>query len=167
MKPRTFTIRGTENEQTAIRNNCMKFVDEANLEHGEIQVTISLHEENRRTAQNRLMWLFNGQIGQAIGESPDYAHGMSKLDVLLPMGLADETLHKRSAFVQEVLGHVVKRSHKIAVSYDMIRTKDLSVKQFAAYLNTVDQHYAKQGIVLVSPEDLRSQALYESTRQAA
>lgn len=162
MKPRTFKIVGQSQ-----RNACFDFIDALHAEHGDIDVTVSVHEENRRSAQNRLNWLWCGQIGQSMGVSPDYAHGMSKLDILLPMSLADESLHKRAAFVKEILRHVRLRKHQIAVAHDMIRSRDLSVRQFAQYLTEFDQHYAAQGIVLVSPEDLRAQALYQQREKQA
>lgn len=162
IKPRTFTIIG----QTQ-RNACFNYIDSLHADNGDISVTVQMADESRRSQQNRLMWLWNGQIGQQMGVSPDYAHGLCKLDVLLPMALADESLHKRASFVHEVLSHVIKRSHKIAVAYDMLRSKDLSVKQFAAYLTAADRHFAAQGIVLVSPEDLRAEALFENVKVAA
>ena len=162
MKPGTFVILGQSQ-----RDACVAFIDQAHAEHGDIDVSVTLHDESRRGAQNRLAWLWNGQIGQAMGVSPDYAHGLCKLDVGLPLQLADEDLHKRAAFVAEVLSHVPKRNHKIAIAHDMLRSKDLTVRQFAVYLTAVDRHFAAQGIVLVSPDDLRATALYDARSKAA
>lgn len=128
---------------------------------------LSPQDETRRAKQNRLMWDWNGQLGKAMGVSPDYAHGLCKLEILLPYMLTEKNLHKRAAFVQEVLRHVILYKHKIMVAYDMVRSKDLSVKNFAAYLTAVDRHYASQGIVLISPDDLRAEALYQADRKAA
>lgn len=164
VRSRTFTIHGQSQRDAAVA-----FIDElhdAEAANGKkVEVSVGLAEEGRRSAQNRLNWLWCGQIAQSQGVSPDYAHGWCKLDVGLPMQLADEKLHKRAAFVAEVLAHVPERKHKIAVVYDMLRSSDLSVKQFADYLTAVDQHFAAQGIVLLSPDDLRVTALME--RRAA
>jgi hypothetical protein len=113
------------------------------------------------------MWLWSGQIANETGSTPNYVHGMCKLDILLPMMLAGEALHTRAAFIETVLDHVPNRTHKIGVAFDMIRTRDLSVSQFAYYLTTLDRHYADQGIALLSPDDLRNQALYNSREAQA
>jgi len=164
MKPGLFEVRANASNADTIRANAKAYID---AQEGDTQIIVEPLEENRRSRQNRLCWLWNGQIGQSMGVSPDYAHGMCKLDVGLPMWLADEKQHKRAAFVQEVLSHVPERKHKLAVAFDMLRSSDLTVKEFAAYLNAVDVYFAAQGIVLVSPDELRVAALDDRAQSKA
>ena len=165
MKIQRYKLSGIANEQNGPRNACLKYIDEE-MQSGAIDVVITPHNETRRDKQNRLMWMWNGQIAKAMGFSANYVHGMCKLDIGLPYMLTDEALHKRAMFVSEVLDHVIERDIKIGVSFDMIRTRDLSVEQFAHYLTLVDTGMAENGVVLTSPDDLRAEALYRSTRDA-
>jgi hypothetical protein len=158
MNQGVFRVRGAV-ENNGPLQSATEYALKLLQECGDVDIAISEHSETRRQSQNRLMWLWNGQIGQASGVSADYAHGMCKLDVLLPLALSGESTHKRASFVRDVVNQVIKREHKIAVAYDMMRTSDLTVKQFAHYLNSVDRHYARQGLALMSPDDLRIESL--------
>jgi len=156
MKELVFEIRSNDSNAATVRANAIHCIETTETDFRVIAEPI---EETRRDAQNRLMWLWNGQIGNELGHSPDYVHGETKLIVGVPMWLANEKLYKRTAFVCEVLSRVVEYRHKVAVAYDMLRTKNLSVKLFAEYLNAVDMHYAEKGLALLSPDELAVVAL--------
>lgn len=70
-----------------------------------------------------------------------------------------ESTQKRALFVDDVLSHVPERSVKIGVAYDMIRSKDISVKQFAEWLNIVQAMYVEQGLILECRNDVYDQAM--------
>lgn len=120
-------------------------------------------KETRRDAQNKLMWHWNREIKEQYKISSKRAHGESKLDVLLPLmfqwGADDPAMMARAEFIQAVMDHIPDRRVKVGVAFDMVRSKDLTVSQFAEYLTEKERHWAQQGVRLTTSDDLYFQAM--------
>lgn len=117
-------------------------------------------DEQRKEAQNNLMWQWSGQKSKHSGNSAKFTHGLDKMQILLPMyrewgGAA----LKRADFIQNCLDHIPKFEHKVAVAYDMVRTKNLSIKRMASYLSELQKEAAYRGIQLQSNSDLEFKSL--------
>ena len=121
---------------------------------------IEANLQQRKLAQNDLMWAWNNEIAKRTGQESKEVHGSTKFIILLPMYLSwGGAALKRGLFVQHVIDHVPKYEHKVAVAYDMVRTKNLSTKRMADYLSNMQKHYAEAGIVLQSNGDLEFKSL--------
>lgn len=116
--------------------------------------------EQRKEAQNDLMWAWINQKSKLTGSKPQFIHGLDKLQILLPMYKSwGGAALKRANFVQECIDHIPRFEHKIAVAYDMVRTKNLSIKRMAQYLSELQREAAEKGIQLESTADLEFKSL--------
>lgn len=164
MSIKTFRLNTNSVNRAGVIESCAEYMAELPLDHP-YDVIIQDADESRRSAQLKLSWLWWGQIAKCEGTTPDYVHGRLKLDVLHPLMLTWESTQKRALFVDEVLSHVPERSVKIGVAYDMIRSKDLTVKQFAEWLSIVQAMYAEQGLILECRNDVYDQAMGVKTEE--
>ena len=126
----------------------------------EWEAAISPIEKNRNQAQNRLMWDWNNVVSKDQGSKVEWVHGYSKLTYLLPLmkTWTDKTL-ARAEFVEDVLHQVPLYKHKVGVAYDMIRTRDLTVKQFSIYLDSFNQSWSAKGVYLKTSADYYYEAM--------
>jgi len=116
--------------------------------------------DERRLEQNALMWVWNAQVAKYQGERPEAVHGENKMNVLLPMMKVWGGKHLKMAnFIDSVLDKLVSYTHKVRVSYDMVRTKDLSVKYMAEFLTEYKRRANEAGIQLESNSDLEFKSL--------
>ena len=123
-------------------------------------ITIELEEENRRTAQNSLMWAWNAEAGKAQGYNANYQHGLWKYMILLPMQRGWKNTEKRAAKVQDILDEIDSFNNKVFYCFDAVRTrKGLTVKQMAEALTEYKRFYEEQGIMLRSRQDLINEAI--------
>ena len=135
---------------------------------------ISEREEDRRDVQNRLLHRWCGQIDKSEGHERGYTFGRTKLDLLLPMKLADDNEHERAVYEKGLIdggvafmlardesGKLNARELRIEAAKDVIRSRDIRVRLFAEWLTAIQQQAAEQGVVLLSSEDERKEALYE------
>ena len=126
-------------------------------------------EQDRSDAQRALDWVWNAQIAKESDDnySANYIHGLTKMIYLLPLykTWGDER-RKRAEFVDSVLRQIVEYSHKVGTAYDMVRTKNLPIKQMAEYLTLKQNKYAELGIILESNDDLEFKSLMKSAKEA-
>lgn len=127
--------------------------------HTRYQVEVREAKQDRNQAQNRLMWRWNGEIASETGTTADWVHGECKLMMLLPMRLTWDETHARALFEQDVLSNCATYKVKVGAAYDLVRSSDLGVGRFAEYLTVVQRHYASQGIVLTSGDDVAALAI--------
>lgn len=116
-------------------------------------------EEKRRDIQNKLMWHWNNEVSQFYKSSAKHIHGMTKLEVLFPLMHSWERHVNRVDFLSEIFSRVLDYRHKIGVAYDMIRTRDLTVKELTQYLNEFRMYWSDQGAVLTTSEDYYYEAM--------
>ncbi len=102
----------------------------------------------RTLSQNRLAWMWYGQIGYELGISPQEAHCYCKLTYGVPI------LCAASDKFAEMWGRVSKAtSHedqlRLIEAVDV--TSAFNVKQAKEYLDTVFRSMAQKGIMLTDP----------------
>ena len=125
-------------------------------------VNITQADNIRRTIQNDLMWVWHGQWADFCGhKNPAYAHGATKLDLLLPIKLASESkpTRKSAVFEQRVLSYIPDRDDQVGAAYRLVRSKGIPLRVFAAYLSTYQNMAAEQGCILTSDKQMLNQAL--------
>lgn len=120
-------------------------------------VRVDQRDEQRSHAQNRLMWLWFGQIEKSTGQHKDSVHTEMKKRFLIRLmrdGDADfnamcesiAALKQTEPEQYEAIGRGV---------IHLVSTTRLSTKQFTEYLNQIEAFaLAKLGIQLFVPEDL-------------
>jgi len=158
MKAQTFHLSSPER-----RANCIELLNGIEC-NGAWQVEISEFEQTRNDAQNRLMWHWAGEVSQHLGDTtPDFVHGSSKLKILQPMYLSwGGSAFKRGEFVQQVLDRISDYRIRVAVAYDMVRTRKLGVERFAEYLTAYEVCWADEGVRLTTGDDLYYAAMGEA-----
>lgn len=166
MKQQVFCMSSPE-----AKAHCIGLVGNLNTD-GAVEVVIREHQENRRDAQNRLMWHWNREIAQQKKFSSKWAHGVSKLEMLLPLmfewGAEDPEIMGRAEFIREVMSHIPAYKVKVGVAFDMVRSRDLSVVRFAQYLTEKERHWTEDGVRLTTSEDYYYEAMgLEKPRRAA
>jgi len=112
-------------------------------------------KESRSSKQNRLSFLWYRILGETTGHGIEYERHYHKLTYGIPLLREDAAFNH---FYQTALGHLSYEQRLMAMEYVPV-TRLMTVKQFAQYLNTVDQESANKGIVLPQPEDLYMEAL--------
>lgn len=133
-------------------------------------IVISPADEGRRAKQNRLLWCWNRDWANHNGEPVGWAHGSTKLDWLLPIKLASTSVktRKRAEFEASVLAHVPMREHKIGAAYDLVRSNDIPMHEFAAYLSEYQRSAGVEGCVLTAKKrDLDEVLMREMESRAA
>jgi len=122
----------------------------------DIQIRFEVFEEDRNEAQNKLMWHWNREVGEQTHNEPDWVHGESKKEILLPLMKSwGGRFLKRANFIDEVLRSCTSYKIKVGVSYDMVRTRPpaLGVRKMAIYLTEYRKHYQSGGIFLTNSDD--------------
>jgi hypothetical protein len=118
-------------------------------------VTISQENEARSVKQNRLAFLWYRIRGSMTGHGAEYERATCKLLYGVPI------LREDKAFDDFYMTAIHTLSYKQmldAMEYVPV-TRLMTTKQFALYLDTIDQESANIGIVLPQPEDLYWDAL--------
>lgn len=111
-------------------------------------VSVSELKENRRLAQNRLMWVWNTEIGQEYGKPAEQAHNESKLEILHPLMLEIDRLRDVAIEHRDIIAALGRYEQRVLVAGCMIRTKDLYVREFRDYLERMQIVWAERGFVL-------------------
>ena len=105
---------------------------------GEVLITVT--KLTRSTAQNSLLWLWNGIIAQDTGNSADAIHEHSKRE-LLP--------GTKMTFADKLTGELIETEATPT-------THNLSKDAFTKYLDNYRQYWTDQGYDLPLPEELKN-----------
>jgi hypothetical protein len=117
-------------------------------------VTISQEEAARSLKQNRLSFLWYRARGKATGHGGRHERKLCKLLYGVPILCQGEEFQE---FWSSLSGLTYEQ--KLEAMEFVPVTSLFGVKQFAEYLDTIDQESASQGIVLPQPADLYLDAL--------
>lgn len=120
-------------------------------------VTIKEHKETRSAAQNRLLWSWNTQYANHLGEDKETIHNRMKEKHAIPIFIRDS---EEYAAMVEAVKNV--RRQGMSTDADQLRkwivehtsTTDFDTKQMAEYLTEVERDAAEKGCPLSHPEDL-------------
>jgi len=119
-------------------------------------VTIKETKLTRKDSQNRLSHVWYGQISKERGYKKTEAHTLCKLEFGIPImkrdfdGFATHWAELERNLSYEQILYQVKL---------MDVTSILGVKQMAEYLTDMQTHWAEEGIILTSNEDLYLEAM--------
>lgn len=150
---RAFTLPENNNAvRDSVLNNVLEFVKSHPIDQ-RLQITVQDHEESRRDIQNRLMWAWHNEYGKHMGHTPDHMHAEIKMTILLPLLRGWDKHSNRAKVIDFVLDSIDKYEHKLFIAYDMIRSSDLNITQFAEFLSAYQRYAAEQGCVLSGRED--------------
>jgi len=128
------------------------YLDELPLEQA-YTVTVDLADESRRLEQNSLMWCWNTESGKFYGEDPDYMHGFNKCKALYPMMLGIPKLRQDALYFRDAVRMLTDPEHAYWLANRTLRTKSLTVKQFAEYLTALQDYWGREGLNLTTLAD--------------
>lgn len=144
----TFIIR---NEQDI--TPCVAWI-KGNLDQAPLEVIVHTGACSRSVQQNRLMWLWNTEIGNAQGLTKDEVHTFLKRTFAVPIFTRDNMDY---AQMVEAVKVVKKRGMLLEGEYlakEIIRlttTSDFTVDEMAEYLKDIEHYAAGEGIALTIP----------------
>lgn len=134
-----------------------------------VKVTVQQQKESRNESQNRLVWKWVNQLAKHEGYKPDKMFSILKMDLLLPIKLSHNETHDRGMYEQIVLdtcGETLKLystqhkqeilseyEYKLIVAYDIIRSRNVPVKIFSEWLDSIKERASEQGVYLKSFEE--------------
>lgn len=144
---KTFILR-----DSGIRDLCKTYMDMQNLADRLLEVVVRPYEENRRRAQQALMWIWHEQWSKHFGDSVNEEHIRFKRYYLLPILLREQKMQNLDA-LYELAQEKVRVSQDFGplnAIYEMISTNWLSVKEFAEMLTSYQQETATLGLVFIT-----------------
>ncbi len=123
-----------------------------------LRVVIDQKQDDRSTAQNRLMWMWYDQIGKKTGQDKDSLHYEFKKRFLIYIYRRDDQDFAETCNAIAMLKQNECEEYRV-IAEQVIRlcsTTKLSVKQMTEYLNYVhDFAVVKLGVYLTVPDDLK------------
>ena len=141
-----YLSKGTQDE--TIVAALVYFVRHLNQER-KWKVVISENKPDRSAAQNRLYWVYVTIISASLGYSKDEMHEVFKLRILAPILLRDDEDFRAvwGAVEQPADDSIMKAFIKL------LSTRDLSLSQFAEYLQDIELFAIGMSIILPSRDD--------------
>jgi hypothetical protein len=118
-------------------------------------ITISQDDEHRSLKQNRLSFAWYKFRGKENGNGVYHERAFCKLTYGVPILREEKSFEK---FYCTTLAPLTYEQQLDAMEFVPV-TRLMGVKQFAEYLNEVEQQSAIQGIILPRPKDLYWDAL--------
>ena len=136
-----------------------------NMNHGRaagdgkpLVVRVDQRQDDRSTAQNRLYWMWLGQIEKKVGQDKDSMHYEFKKKFLIYIYRRDDQEFAETCNAIAMLKQNECEEYRV-IAEQVIRlcsTTKLSVKQMTEYLNYVhDFAVVKLGVYLTVPDDLK------------
>lgn len=123
-------------------------------------ITVGPYKADRSKAQNRLAFRWYKEIAeQKMDQTPEEWRAYCKLVKGVPI------LRSENEAFCEIYDRVIKPlgyEDKLALMsapIDMPITSLMNVKQFSAFLEEVQRHFATEGVILTSGDDLYEQAM--------
>lgn len=116
-------------------------------------VNVDALQESRRVHQNALMWVWNAEGAQFYGEDNVYMHGLNKLKCLYPLMLSWDKHREAAMRFRDIVRFVTEPEAAYWLADQTLRTKNLTVKQFAEYLSAVQLYWGQQGLNLTTLVD--------------
>lgn len=141
----TFVIRGDKD-----LTDTQAFI--GNLDRKKLwEIKIGPHTKARSLAQNRLSFLWYGEIGAYMGIVADEARCRCKLKFGVPIMVAEDEFFART-WQQLVEKH--GRTFLLDLMELVPVTSLMTVAQMSQYLTDIDFYFGSQGLDLTHPEDL-------------
>ena len=139
------------------RSKAMTVISKLSLEgENHYSMKISTDNESRSDKQNRLSFMWYQILGSLTGHGKKHERATCKLHYGIPILRRDDA--EFNVFYKQALINLTYEQKLQAMEYLPV-TSLMSVKQFAEYLNTVDQESATKGHILPHPEDIYYEAL--------
>jgi len=121
-------------------------------------IKVSIDDEARSNKQNRLSFLWYRFRGEATGHGDKFERHLCKLTYGVPIMLEDAEFN---AFYVEAILPLPYEKQLAAMEFIPV-TRLMKVREFAHYLDIVDQQSANEGIILPQPDDLYWEALMKA-----
>jgi hypothetical protein len=123
---------------------------------GTWQLTYAPVTKDRSGKQNRLSWLWYGELAKANGTSPEYEHNFCKLRYGCPILIAAS--EEFSRVYHDIIAPLPYMKKLEAMEFIDV-TSIMNITQMTEYLNTIERENAGRGIHLSQPEDVYYEAM--------
>lgn len=148
MKTKELTISSPQSRQEAV--DLIK-----SLTEGKWTIKIYPWAQKKTTAQNRLLWKWNTEIGEHFGLESEEMHGYLKEHFLLSILYRDDPgFAKMADSIRRVKDHSRDDYHFIKKQViDLVSTTKLDAKQMSEYLTKVKRFALENGAEITIPPD--------------
>jgi len=129
---------------------CKEAVEWMNRQDGLVFIREVKKTDIRSNDQNSLMWAWSRDIERHQHEDAGWAHRYNKLRIGVPILRRDSEAFR--ALYDRLLKPMAYEDKLEAMEIIEV-TRGMTVKQMTEFLESVQRHWAKQGLVLESTED--------------
>ncbi len=136
---------------------CLAWIKELLTLHGALEVTVSTEGQGRSVKQNRLLWMWNGELASHLGLFKDEVHDMLKRRFAVPIFTRDNESYAAMVLAVKEVRKQGMTGHAEALAKEISRltsTTDFKVDQMREYLTDIEHYAAEVGARLTFPEDL-------------
>lgn len=154
---RSFVIQTEEHLNSAI-SHLLQSYRPAITDGTPLHVHVTTKQDSRTVAQNRLYWMWIGQVSAKTGNDKDDLHFEFKKKFLIAIFDRDDQEYAEMCHAIKALKDSESEQYA-AIAKGVIHetsTTRLTTKQFTEYLNAVNDYaLAKLGIMLTVPDELQ------------
>jgi hypothetical protein len=127
------------------------------LPPGVHELVVREHKADRSAAQNRLLWLWNTEVGNYLGMGKDEVHLMYKEKFAVPIFIRDSQSYAEMVEAVKQVRRQGMNQQADQLKKEIVRltsTSDFNVKQMAEFLTEIERHGRSIGAPLTTPEDI-------------
>ena len=154
---KTFIVRSEQHLTSAV-GHLLQNYQAAIRDDKPLHVHVTTKQDSRSVAQNRLMWMWLGEIEKVTGNNKDDLHFEFKKRFLIAIYERDDQQYAEMCHAIKALRNSQSEQYKV-VADGVIRetsTTKMNTKQFTEYLNHIHNYVlARLGIMLTIPDELR------------
>ena len=124
-----------------------------------LEVVASTETKSRSAQQNRLLWLWNTQIGNHLGLFKDEVHEMLKRRFAVPIFTRDDGDYAKMVIAVKAIRKHGMVDYAEALAKEISRltsTTSFTVEQMSEYLLDIEHYAAEIGARLTFPDELYS-----------
>ena len=136
---------------------CLAWMKELFTLHGSLEVSVSTEGQSRSVKQNRLLWMWNGELASHLGLFKDEVHEILKRRFAVPIFTRDDPDYAAMVSAVKAVRKQGMTKHAEALAKEISRltsTVDFKMPQMSEYLHDIEHYAAEGGAALTFPEDL-------------
>lgn len=125
-----------------------------NLDQAPLEIVVHAGERSRSVQQNRLMWLWNSEMGNHLGLTKDEVHTMLKRKFAVPIFTRDNPDYTAMVVAVKVVRKIGMTTEAEDLAKEITRlttTADFTTEEMAEYLKDVEHYAAEIGAELSFP----------------
>ncbi len=116
-----------------------------------VRAVVVTKAKQRSTAQNSLMWMWLSEIADARNDTKEDMYQAVKKPYMVPILIRDDPGMAATFAAIHGVGGAEGRRLELSVIHNLVSSRQLSIKQFAEFLNDMERDARQRGIDLTVP----------------